>query len=145
MRATIRGCPPSPVSSTSLTLVSEGWSIGAPELVENTRQVEWKGRYSSVIIHTSNTKRYPDRTKKLLGLAGGTPKSVETRNLAKAYRIAGYFRGVYISRTANSILVREKWFHEWRYWTAPPPHKLFFTILIFEDWLCSREIQMPRK
>ncbi len=23
------------------------------------------------------------------------------------YRIAGYFRGVYISRTANSILVRE--------------------------------------
>ncbi len=24
------------------------------------------------------------------------------------YRIAGYFRGVYISRTANSILVREK-------------------------------------
>ncbi len=26
------------------------------------------------------------------------------------YRIAGYFRGVYISRTANSILVREKYF-----------------------------------
>ncbi len=33
----------------------------------------------------------------------------------RGYRIAGYFRGVYISQTANSILVREKYFHEWRY------------------------------
>ncbi len=27
--------------------------------------------------------------------------------LLRAYRIAGYFQGVYISRTTNSILVRE--------------------------------------
>ncbi len=34
-------------------------------------------------------------------------KVMTTRN-PMVYRIAGYFRGVYISRTANSILVREK-------------------------------------
>ncbi len=37
---------------------------------------------------------------------------VATVHSQRRHRIAGYFRGVYISRTANSILVRE---NEWRY------------------------------
>ncbi len=45
---------------------------------------------------------------KLLGLAVGNTKKRGNKKSGVTYRIAGYFRGVYISRTANSILVREK-------------------------------------
>ena len=40
---------------------------------------------------------------------------------AGVYRRVGYFRGVYISLTATSILVHEKKFHEWNASKPPPP------------------------
>ena len=49
------------------------------------------------------TIRVPDLCT-LLGQSEAKIKQSEFSN----YRIAGYFRGVYVSRTANSILVREK-------------------------------------
>ncbi len=58
--------------------------------------------------------------------------------------VAGYFRGVYISRTA--ILFAKSNFTngdtEPRLLPRLLPHSRF---LFFEDWLCFREIQTPRK